>query len=76
MAKGIIIRYRIAEFNPCAGFSPNCRAVFVHTAHWASALAETTIEKKISSNMLGKYFIYTCKGKAAKSFLRKMFNRK
>jgi len=30
----------MALLRPVAGFSPICKAVFVHTAHWASDDAE------------------------------------
>lgn len=34
------------EFNPFAGFSPNCCAVRVHTEHWASTLTEESRKVK------------------------------
>ena len=46
MAKGAIIKYNIPWFNPCAGFSPSCEAVFVQTEHCAfTALVWTAIQK-------------------------------
>jgi hypothetical protein len=40
MAKGAIIKYKMAEFIPWAGFSPICNAVLVQTAHCACIVAE------------------------------------
>ena len=57
MAKGAIIRYKIAEFNPWAGFSPNCKAVFVQTEHCAITVDENSRLTSNKSNMLNEYFI-------------------
>ena len=54
----------MAVFNPWAGFSPNCKAVLVQTAHCAVAVAEKNNAKRRIINMLNKYFMYTCKVKA------------
>ena len=54
----------MAVFNPCAGFSPNCKAVLVQTAHWAFAVAEKNNANRKINDMLNKYFICACKVKA------------
>lgn len=47
MASGVNIKYIIAEFNPCAGPSPNCEAVLVQIEHWAERLL---LKTKSSNN--------------------------
>jgi len=51
----------MAEFIPCAGFSPSCEAVLVQTEHCASEGDVNTVIKKITINMQEKYFISTAK---------------
>jgi hypothetical protein len=58
MAKGAIIKYNIAEFSPWAGFSPNCRAVLVQTAHCARKAVETATVNNKNNNMDKMYFTY------------------
>jgi hypothetical protein len=36
----------------------------VQTEHWAFAVTAKTDTKRMTTNMLKKYFISTCKGKA------------
>lgn len=54
----------MAVFNPWAGFSPSCWAVFVQTEHWAAALAAIKWVRKKKTNMRKKYFIAVGKGTA------------
>ena len=75
MAKGIIIKYRIAEFIPWAGFSPSCMEVFVQTAHWACRAVEINKAKKSSINMFKICFICVHKGTAAARIGKHLFNR-
>jgi len=55
MAKGAKARYRIPEFNPFAGPSPNCWAVLVQMEHWAEeSLANS--EKRVMNNKISPHF--------------------
>lgn len=65
MAKGANIKYNIAEFIPCAGFSPICKAVFVQTLHCACAVAVKSKAMAIKIIMLKKFFMSGCKVKGA-----------
>ena len=57
MAKGAIIKYKIAEFIPWAGFSPICREVLVQTEHCACTAEEISKARATKTNMLRRYFI-------------------
>ena len=62
----------MAVFRPWAGFSPNCKAVLVQTAHCAVTVSEKTIVISKINDMLNRYFIAACKVKAVMG----MFNYK
>lgn len=65
MAKGDIIKYRMAVFIPCAGFSPSWEDVLVQTAHCASTAVDRNNTKNKTSNMFKIYFILLYKVTAA-----------
>jgi hypothetical protein len=59
---GIAIKYKIPAFSPLAGPSPNCCAVFVHTAH--CAFPDCTHSKTTIKNIKEKakrYLFIACK---------------
>lgn len=57
MANGAIIKYNMAEFIPCAGFSPICKDVLVHTEHCACTDAEINKMKPNKTRMWRIFFI-------------------
>gem|GEM_PF-3510658 len=62
MAKGIIIKYKMPLFIPCAGFSPNCCAVLVQSEHWAfTAFVDISKTNKANDNMMVIFFIQVVK---------------
>jgi hypothetical protein len=61
IAKGAIIKYNMPWFNPLAGFSPICNAVFVQTEHCAFTLSEKNAVQKKNKNMMRRFFIYFSK---------------
>jgi len=68
MAKGIIIRYKMAEFIPWAGFSPSCRDVLVQTEHWAAVFCAEKNPRKMNNNIPKKYFIAAAKVRQQKLY--------
>jgi len=58
MASGAVMRYRIAEFRPAAGFSPNWEAVLVQIEHWAKP--GTVKNKQINATQISIRILMDC----------------
>ena len=64
------------EFIPAAGFSPNCWAVLVQTAHWAAACCTEKSIKRAVTDIRKKYFMFAGQRYNSRCDDHKMFNRK